>query len=496
VNHIFFHGIPYSPAEAPWPGWQFYAAVNFGPQGGLWHDLPEFNAYITRCQSILQSGAPDNDVLIYYPVHDLWNSTGELIRPNPVPKSFTNAVMYLWDHGYAFDYLSDRFLARATSKRQEIRLGQNSYQVILVPQCQVMPKESLQKLVQLAHDGAIVLFQNQLPSDVPGWGNLKTRRAEFQQCLARIHLKQEQGVEQATVGKGAIMVGTNLAELLSRSKAPREPCVDGGLRFIRRKAPYGHNYFFANRGERSFDGWVTLARPLTSALILDPRAGSRIGTAAFKNHFHGEETPGTFYLQLEPGESCIARVFTNRVIKSQAWAYHSRAGSPQEIVGAWKIKFIEGGPQLPGDIETSKLASWTEIGDREAKRFAGTARYAIEFEVPPGKFDDWLLELGRVCDSARVKVNGQEVGGFWCAPYQASVGQWLRPGKNLLEVEVTNLAANRVADLDRRKIKWKYFYDINVASKRYKSFDASDWPPQPSGLLGPVSLTPITDLHL
>ncbi len=56
VNHIFFHGIPYSPAAAPWPGWQFYAAVNFGPEGGLWHDLPGFTAYVTRCQSILQSG--------------------------------------------------------------------------------------------------------------------------------------------------------------------------------------------------------------------------------------------------------------------------------------------------------------------------------------------------------------------------------------------------------------------------------------------------------
>ena len=66
VNHIFFHGIPYSPAEAQWPGWQFYAAVNFGPQGGLWHDMPEFTAYITRCQSILQSGSSANDVLLLF----------------------------------------------------------------------------------------------------------------------------------------------------------------------------------------------------------------------------------------------------------------------------------------------------------------------------------------------------------------------------------------------------------------------------------------------
>jgi hypothetical protein len=60
-----------------------------------------------------------------------------------------------------------------------------------------------------------------------------------------------------------------------------------------------------------------------------------------------------------------------------------------------------------------------------------------------------------------------------------------------LEIEVTNLAANRIADLDRRKVNWKYFYDINMASKRYRSLDASDWPPRDSGLLGPVVLQPM-----
>jgi hypothetical protein len=38
-------------------------------------------------------------------------------------------------------------------------------------------------------------------------------------------------------------------------------------------------------------------------------------------------------------------------------------------------------------------------------------------------------------------------------------------------------------------VKWKYFYDINMASKRYRTLDASDWPLFDSGLLGPVTLT-------
>jgi len=64
------------------------------------------------------------------------------------------------------------------------------------------------------------------------------------------------------------------------------------------------------------------------------------------------------------------------------------------------------------------------------------------------------------------------------------------PGVNTLEVEVTNLAANRIADLDRRKVDWKRFHEINFVNINYKPFDASGWPTFDSGLLGPVRLIP------
>ena len=73
VNHMFFHGTPYSPKEAEWPGWLFYASINMSPTNSIWRDAPSFFHYITRCQSFLQMGRPDNDFLIYLPVYDMWN---------------------------------------------------------------------------------------------------------------------------------------------------------------------------------------------------------------------------------------------------------------------------------------------------------------------------------------------------------------------------------------------------------------------------------------
>ena len=59
---------------------------------------------------------------------------------------------------------------------------------------------------------------------------------------------------------------------------------------------------------------------------------------------------------------------------------------------------------------------------------------------------------------------------------------------------MTNLPANRVRDLDQRKVDWKIMNDINLASLRYKALDASGWEPEPSGLLGPVTLAPLKRL--
>ena len=58
----------------------------------------------------------------------------------------------------------------------------------------------------------------------------------------------------------------------------------------------------------------------------------------------------------------------------------------------------------------------------------------------------------------------------------------------LLELMVTNLSANRIIDLERRKVKWcgSMFGYINRAKSH-----PGDWQPFPSGLLGPVRLVPM-----
>jgi len=61
---------------------------------------------------------------------------------------------------------------------------------------------------------------------------------------------------------------------------------------------------------------------------------------------------------------------------------------------------------------------------------------------------------------------------------------------NVLEVEVTNVSANRVRDLDIRQVPWKNFHSPGLLSPNYKPFNAAGWALTDSGLLGPVMLVP------
>ena len=66
--------------------------------------------------------------------------------------------MTLWNRGYTTDYISDQFVQQTRCKDGKITLNGNTFNVILVPQCQYMPVETLEKLAQLAKGGATILL--------------------------------------------------------------------------------------------------------------------------------------------------------------------------------------------------------------------------------------------------------------------------------------------------------------------------------------------------
>ena len=144
VNRIFYHGCCYSPVEAPWPGWCFYASLEMNPRNPIWRDVGTLNAYVTRCQSIFQSCEPDNDLLVYWPLRDYWWDPEGLEKRMSVHnrewfygQPIGPLAKKLYDEGYAFDYVSDRMLQNAAA------LGLKSrYAALAVPPCRHMPEKT------------------------------------------------------------------------------------------------------------------------------------------------------------------------------------------------------------------------------------------------------------------------------------------------------------------------------------------------------------------
>jgi len=530
INHVFYHGCCYSPDEAGWPGWHFYASTEMNPRNSIWHDAPAVNAYIARVQSVLQSGQSDNDILLYWPIEDFWMQPGDQMLPQLrveaqgwfEQQGIGKTAHELWNRGYAFDYVSDAQLKTAKVADGKIQMPGGNYKVIIVPECKFMPLGTFKQLLALAENGATVIFENDLPVDVSGENDLEQQRAEFKKLS---HLVSADAMESGIggsvkkIGSGQVLFNGGDQFQLNHARIKSEPLTLTGLSFIRRSSEGGWNYFVANRGTNNFNGWITLGRDAKSLVILNPMTGATGVAATRQSAANSIEV----HLQLAAGESVILRLFADKMVVGPAWNYWQTNGQPVEITDAWNIKFLEGGPALPADFQTAKLASWTTFPDTNSQAFAGTAKYQITFDAPgggdasspkgagdapvasstgkdsiKGKTSDesvaathFQLNLGDVRQSARVRVNGKDYGTLITPPFRVVVDN-LKPAGNTLEVEVTSVTANRIRDLDRRGVKWKVFRDINLVDINYQPFDAANWPLTDCGLLGPVTLTPLS----
>jgi hypothetical protein len=467
VNHVFFHGTTYSPKEAAWPGWKFYAAIDMSPTNSIWRDAPAFFDYITRCQSFLQSGVPDNDFLLYFPVYDIWHEKrGNYYVPfaihdvlHELPE-FEKSVERILKAGYDLDYISDRLLQNVKVENGLLNTGENvPYKCLIIPSVKRMPLETLSKILELKKQGAHVIFEGGYPEDVPGLYKMEERRKTFVEIMEQIR---------------------NLPD--STICAPGELFVaDFGGKMIRRKNADGYHYFMAMLKNNPVDGWIPISVKAESAVFYDPLTG-KTGKAALRENNGKTE----IYLQLKPGQSMILKTFTKKDVSSNHWNYWEETGKIFELNNHWRLQFIESEPAVKQTFELEKTGSWTDLPNDTLQINMATALYSKTFHFNKVAGREYLLCLGDVRESAEIRINGKKVATLFAVPFETLVGEYLKDGENRLEIEVTNLPANRIADYDRRGVEWRIFHEINFVDIQYKDAKYDKWAVMPSGLLGPV----------
>lgn len=479
INHIFYHGSTYSPEKEGFPGWLFYASTNFGKTSHFSEHFPLLNEYVEYCQRLLQDSKPDNDVLVYFPIHDLWATKSKsaggvhLLEVHHVDRwlldlPFGKLSERLWKEGYAFDFVSDLQLKKFTvGPKGSLNSGNASYKTLIIPSATYLPEETLKELQRLANAGARIIFDKQMPEIVTGYLGNATRQKAFKEQLAEMSQS------------GNIKVSADLKADMALCGVVREEIADHGLTFIRKKDSRGIPlYFVANLDNTFTQGWVKMGEG-TLVSQDKPLVGQSLMQTRDNNGKY------EVFLYLQPGESTFLREsgdgaeipFVNKVPKEM------------EIKGNWELKFVSGKPSIPAPAKLSNLKSWTTLPD-SAQYFSGKARYRIVFDVkaPLKQYENARISLGDVREVASVKLNGKDLGTSWHIPFHLHAGHALKSKGNVLEIEVTNLSANYMRLRDQQQPDWKKFYDINIVDITYKKFDATRWEPMPSGLLGPVKL--------
>lgn len=176
--------------------------------------------------------------------------------------------------------------------------------------------------------------------------------------------------------------------------------------------------------------------------------------------------PGTYRLTREDGKSATVEANSARTVALSA---------------PWTLAFPLGWG-APESVSVAKLASWTELDlPAEARAFSGTATYTTEFALdPPASGSRIELDLGRVAVIASVRINGEPAGTVWTQPCRLDITKALKPGINRIAVDVTSTWFNRLA------------FDAGLDEKSRKTWTingpAKGSAPQPSGLLGPVTV--------
>ncbi len=499
INHIFFHGIPYSPPDAVFPGWLFYASTNFNQQSHFWPTLPQLNGYIERCQAHLQAATPDNDVLLYFPMYDTWHIVGKnakmhpidvhsIIRDGLMSSPLGKSIKALQTSGYTFDFISDKqLLASKIDKNGVYTEGGQLYKTVVIPRCDYMPLATLEALERFKKAGVPVVFVDKMPSSPNGFFELDKRKAAFEATSKRI-----------TAREGSVIGIGNLAQCLRDAGIRSEKMVEKGLTFIRKKNSKGTLYFIANQNKGFENGKITLAATGKTVRFYNPLY-NKDGQMRFEKISKNElEIP----LNLASGESIFIEVSTEKIepevgqelvqfVDNQKFIKSLNGGQAGQKSQNWQVDFIKGEPSLPKSFKTDFLKSWTILAtDTMAQYFSGTAKYTTTFSVPLNQLNKrgWI-ELGDVRESATVTLNGKMLGTAWCLPFRVPITEGsLKERDNVLEIDVTNLSANRIRYLDKKGVNWKKFYDINMVDIGYRPFDASGWQPAASGLLGTVKV--------
>jgi hypothetical protein len=482
INRIVFH----ESAAQPFVDEQHKPGMTLGFFGQnytrniTWAEKASaWNSYLARSSYLLQQGLFVGDLAYYY---------GE---GAPVAVPFWKPVHPAVPEGYNYDWVNtDVLLNRFSVKDGRIVLPDGmSYAALVLPaDVDRLTLPVVRKIRDLVSEGAIVIAPK--PRSAPSLAGYPASDEEIRFIANEVWGSIDgRTVSTHAYGKGKVYWGKPLGEILVAEKTLPDftyshPSIDSEMVWIHRRSSDADIYFVANQRDRSETFQTSFRVDGKEPELWHPDTGV-IEPASYELAAGRAQVP----LGLDPNDSVFV-IFRRSASAPARKVPQSVSTQLAAVTGPWEVSFPPNWG-APPKIQLDTLTSWTASADPGVKYFSGTAVYTKEVDAS----QDWLrpgskvvLDLGKVKDIAEVSVNGKPVGQvLWKPPYQADLTSLLQPGRNHVEIKITNLWTNRVIGDHQAGAGKTYTFTDFRPMNLIKDSELLE-----SGLLGPVQLLSVT----
>lgn len=416
-----------------------------------------FTTYTARSTYMLERGCPVSDFL-WYLGDEIDHKPDQLA---PFPK------------GFKYDYCNpDALLTRlyVTENGQLSTPEGIRYNAMWLPSTHRMLPQTLEKLVQLVQDGAVIIGKR------PTYPATLSQPEQTQERFNRAVSLLWGDTDDATirkVGLGKVLCNMSVEEAIEALGMDADVKTDG-IQWLHRQTENADWYYVCPPLGKRFEGVVDFAQQGTVELW-NPVNGNIENTRVEK-----KGNRSLVHLKLEQGETRFV------VFRKDKKLGTARVASVIEEIPLekteWTLRFPDGWGVIPQTIHTNELKAWKDLAlSDEGKAFSGTVTYSTSISITRKKRGcRYFLDLGRVESIAKIRINGKEAGTLWTFPYRTDISKYLKNGKNQLEVEITNTWFNRLV------------FDANQPESLRKTWTINaphmNSPLRESGLLGPVCI--------
>lgn len=466
INHLVLHVYIHQPDDKRIPGVNAWFSTEFNRHNTWFKQGKHWVDYLRRCQHMLQQGNYSADVL-YFIGEDAPKMTG-IADPKMPP-------------GYSYDYINAEVILERLKVQDDAFMLPDGmkYRILALPKDASIRPETLEKLAELVKQGGTILGSGFTKS--PSLQNYPACDEKIIQLSSELWGEEKEGLLNRQVGKGYVMDGIGLQDALDFLEVEKDIEIGEKIPVLwtHRILPGMEIYFLTNQSEEELN-----FKPSFRVSNMKPQLWDAV-TGEIRALVDYTEQDGRITVPIEMlGHQSWFIVFANKEENNETGIENNfpEFKEIQTIDTEWSVDFQNKdiGPNTPVTFES--LTDWSLSKDEKIKYYSGTATYKTTFElnsVPDDK--ELFINLGNLGVMAEVKINDQDIGGIWMAPYRLKATGHLKKGVNKIEIEVVNLWRNQLVKNKKVPKAERYTWHLVDDIKEGEAL-------QPSGLLGPVHI--------